>query len=62
MRKGDVVKIYQDPLTKQQPEGEAKLIKRLGYGENKLPKVERWEVKFLSDGYITERTIMKEVK
>ena len=60
MKKGDVVQIYEDPITKQKPEGQAELIKRLAYGENKLPKIERWEVKFLHDGYETERNIILE--
>ena len=60
MRKGDVVKIYHDPLTKQDPEGQAKLLWRKDEVRRKADRFERWEVKFLSDGYIAERTIMRE--
>ena len=57
MKKGDIVKIYEDPITKEKPEGQAKLINRISRSGNKVARFETWEVKFLSDGYITERTI-----
>jgi len=60
MRKGDIVQIYGDPITKQKPEGQAKLIKHIYYGENNLAKIERWKVKFLHDGYETERNLTKQ--
>jgi hypothetical protein len=44
MKKGDKVKIYHDPITKNQLEWEAKLIKKLDYTESE--EYEWWRVKF----------------
>lgn len=50
MTKGDVVKIYQDPLTEKRLEGEARLIRYVGtsfgYAGNKF---ERWMCSFVQD-------------
>jgi hypothetical protein len=46
MKKGDTVTIYQDPLTKKNPEGKAKLIKFISESHD----MEFWEVKFLVAG------------
>lgn len=43
MKKGDVVTIYKDPLTQAKPEGEAKLIRRISFGQGPL---EEWLVRF----------------
>lgn len=53
----DIVKIYQDPITKKDYEGQAKLLSlyRPDVGDGR----EIWKVKFLDDGYITTRTIYK---
>lgn len=62
MKKGDIVIIYDDPLTCLKQEGKAKLVKLVddgGFWEGS--RITRWEVKFLDDGYRTERTI-KEIK
>lgn len=45
MKKGDVIKIYQDPYAHKDYEGEAKLVRRV----NKDPEYERWDVRFLDD-------------
>jgi uncharacterized protein YpmB len=50
MEKGQVVTVYQDPITEVYPEGKAKLIRRLedcGLARDK--GVEFWEVAFLED-------------
>jgi hypothetical protein len=54
MKRGDVVTIYQDPITKQKPEGKAKLVKQISTAEGGL---ERWTVQFVSDGFVCERNL-----
>ncbi len=54
--KGSIVKIYEDPLTQNHLEGEAKLIKRIvSNRDNDL--MENWQVEFTSDGFKTERLV-----
>ncbi len=54
--KGQTVMVYGKPLTKQESEGKAKLLKRIP--DNRDSEiVENWEVKFLSDEFICERLI-----
>ena len=55
MKSGDVVTIYEKPITKEQPEGEAVLIKKLSEHRGK----EYWEIKFLLDDFICNRFICK---
>jgi len=56
MEKGDIVTIYDDPLTESNPEGKAELITRLNTdGFNQ----EYWSVRFIEDGYKTARWIKK---
>jgi len=53
MKKGDIVMVYEDPITQEKPEGEAELVQCLvGYGI-----LEYWEVKFLATGEVTTRNI-----
>lgn len=47
-RRNDIVMIYEDFLTKQKPEGKAKLIKQIKFREQDC--TELWEVRFLADG------------
>lgn len=54
MKKGDILEIFEDPITKIKSEGNAKLVKRL---ENFDQDMERWQVKFISDGAKAERWI-----
>lgn len=56
MKSGDLVKIYQKPITKEDYEGEARLVKRIPFN---LPGFERWEVHFVNDmpGQTYERNI-----
>jgi len=61
MKKGDIVKIFEKPLSEEGYEGSAKLIKKIGnidvYNGREL---ERWEVEFVSDGFICERLILED--
>ena len=59
MKKGDEVIVYEDPITELKPEGKVKLIREISCGEAwyENRKERRWGVKFLSDGFMTERTI-----
>lgn len=52
-KKGDVVMIYEDPLTKEKKEGEARLIKQIKFREQDCS--EFWKVEFLDDGLVTHR-------
>ena len=54
MKRGDIVMIYDDPITKERPEGKARLMKRLNSSD---PNMQQWQVRFLSDRVITERFI-----
>ena len=47
MKKGDRVKIYQKPLTEEDFEGKAVLVKRML--TNKWDRTENWQVKFKND-------------
>jgi len=53
LKKGDIVKIYQDPITCKKLEGNAKLLKK-HFTKN------FWKVKFLSDGFICDRFVSPE--
>lgn len=46
MKKGDIVTIYQDPISCTTIEGKAKLIRQLSY---ELNGCEHWIVNFISD-------------
>jgi hypothetical protein len=46
MKRGDIAVVYQDPVTKQRPEGRALLLKALGPRDEWQ---EYWRVRFLSD-------------
>ena len=49
MKQGDKVMIYSKPLTREEPEGEAILVKQLeGYDGNQ--PLRRWKVKFTGEG------------
>jgi len=55
MKVDDKVMIYEDPITRQKPEGIATLV------ENYKPDIgdglSIWVVRFKDDGYVTTRTI-----
>ena len=58
MKKGDVVMIYSDPITEKEKEGKAKLLECVSDRSDSCA-TEYWEVKFLTDGFITHRFIKK---
>jgi len=52
MEKGQIVTVFQDPITEGVPEGKAKLIKIVDdYGAAPDKELEYWEVAFLDDKY-----------
>jgi hypothetical protein len=53
LKPGSRVTVYQDPITKTKPEGVATLIRLLA---DDAP-LQRWAVKFHSDGFRAERCI-----
>ena len=53
MKKGDVVSIYEQPLTETKYEGEARLISFIKRGNI----IELWRVKFIDDGQVVSRAI-----
>ncbi len=58
MEKGQKVTVYQDPMTEQKPEGEAILLRKLGEDPPEAnPRLEAWWVRFLEDGFETNRLI-----
>jgi len=61
MEKGDVVKIYEDPITKTKVEGNAKLLKLINKNIQGIQGIqnglEYWKVKFLSDEFVGYRFI-----
>lgn len=57
MKKGDIVTIYEDPITQLKVDGKAQLIKRWPYSDETL---EQWEVIYLDDGMQTIRLINAE--
>lgn len=55
MKAGDIVEIYDDPLTRRHSQGLGKLIRKLHViyeGET-----EYWKVRFLQTGKVADRTI-----
>ncbi|HEY4691102.1 MAG TPA: hypothetical protein VIK33_17460 [Anaerolineae bacterium] len=54
----DIVTIYEDPYTKTKAEGQAELVKFIGYDQS--PNVERHLVHFIGDApdQFVERTIV----
>jgi uncharacterized protein with PIN domain len=60
MKKGDIVTIYKDPITRKKPEDKAELLKLLEAARhpNDLD-LQRWSVKFVSDGFVAERSILE---
>jgi len=59
MKKGDIVEIYEHPLSKIKPEGKARLVRKIqtctdGINPNGM---EIWRVRFLDDGCYCSRAI-----
>lgn len=57
MKQGDTVMIYHDPITKKKPEGKATLRSKVSEDISS----EYWKVRFVADGFFTNRWIEKEV-
>ena len=69
MRPGDVVMVYQDPITEKRPEGKARLARRLGFRPRMVTPdqaralkpeddvVRRWLVRFEGETETRERWI-----
>ncbi len=58
MERGQIVNVYEDPGTCKKLEGKAKLLKCLGEaGVLDEHQLESWWVKFLDDGFETNRLI-----
>ena len=55
MKQGDKVMIYEDPITRQKPEGTATLLEE--YKPDIGDGLSIWVVRFEDDGYTTTRTI-----
>ena len=51
--KNTVVKVYSDPISCEKLEGQAKLLKFIRAEE----KLEYWTVRFIKDGFKTDRLI-----
>ena len=59
MKPGDVVKIYQRPVTEEKLEGEAQLVKRVAsMGNYDGRELGRWQVLFRGEG-VYERNILE---
>ena len=56
MNKGDIVTIYQKPITREDKEGKAELLS-LYRSDDTGDGLEMWNVRFLDDDYLTVRTI-----
>lgn len=57
MKKGDIVRIYEDPVTCQKIEGAAKLLK---LENDNIPEQQFWKVRFQHDYFITSRWIKRD--
>lgn len=56
LKKGDVVMIYEQHLSKEKPEGKAQILSKEGRTEG------YYRVRFLNDGFITTRFAHSEDK
>jgi hypothetical protein len=50
MKTGDIITVYGNPIKKEHPIGEAKLISKLSV---RNPKLEYWQVQFVNDPFVT---------
>lgn len=58
LKKGNIVSVYQKPITREDYEGEAKLLHMAKMYQSIAPDgCEAWEVRFLDDGFIQTRFI-----
>ena len=54
MKSGDIITVYQDPITQLKVDGKAQLLHRLPYSDKGF---ETWELIFLDDGMQAIRII-----
>lgn len=59
MKKGDLVWIYEDPFTKERPEGEARLVRLISRHRFNQSY---WKVRFLRDKSVVDRMIIEDEK
>ncbi len=60
LKAGDVVTVYDDPLTKTRPEGQA-ILRKLEAAKDRYAEREYWQVDFLEEpGVLYTRFIAKE--
>jgi len=59
LRPGDKVTVYIDPITEEDPEGEAGLLKLLMVDLQGEPPLDYWRVRFLEDDSTADRFIKR---
>lgn len=57
MKPGQIVEVFEDPITKQKPEGKFKLIEHFPMAGEKQEHLQQWYGMFLPDGMKTMRII-----
>jgi hypothetical protein len=59
LKQGYLVTVFQKPISEEQPEGTAMLLVQTNsYHLTEENTFERWFVRFISDGYECERSIL----
>lgn len=59
LKKGHLVTIYTSPISEEKPEGTAMLLVQTNtYYLDEKTTLERWFVRFISDGFECERSIL----
>jgi hypothetical protein len=61
MKKGQIVIVYFDPITRTQKEGSAKLMHKLTERTDKDYRLETWSIKFLKSGIVCTRTVREDL-
>ena len=59
MKPNDIIEVFEDPITRKNSEGKAKLLKCLNSDMELRDgrQLEYWEVEYLDDGFTTGRVI-----
>lgn len=61
MKKGETIRVYEDPITQKRFEGKAKLVKLIdsefGFWDGR--RLMRWQVRFENDKGLYERDILE---
>ncbi len=58
LKKGQVVTIFEDPISRLKPEGKATLVKFESKDNDGIYNMERWQVRFQGDSETFSRKIM----